>query len=427
MKGRIFKNIAWLFFDKILRIFGGLVIGVWVARYLGPKNFGVLNYAMAFAAFFSFASDLGLPSILVRELSLEKRDPFELLGTSLLLKIIGGIVATTFVFISIIVVKRNDRLTMIVTTIISLIYIFKSFDVIEYYFQSMILSKYTVIARNCSFLISSIFKIILIYNKASVIYFALAVLVDIIIGSIFLNLIYNFKQMKFFNWKFSKEIAVYLLKNGWPLMLSTFLITVYVKIDQLMIDRFMDMESVGLYSVAVRLCTSWYFIPSIVISTLMPYFIKIRENNKVLFFLRLKQIHSIMIWLGIFAGVFTILFGKDIIIILFGDEYTQSYNALVLNIWSGIFISIGYAGNLWIISGNLQIYRFIGTSISVVLNIIGNIILIPQMGITGAALATLLTHFIGTCITPLFFKEIRYYAVLSMKSIIPFYLLKGLK
>lgn len=418
---KIFNNISWLFFDKVLRIFGGLVIGVWVARYLGPEKYGILNYSLAFIAFFSFFSDLGLNTIVIRELTKKSILQEKLLGTAFALKLIGAFFAIFFSIVTINIVKNNDFNVKVMVSLASLCYIFQSFDVIDYLFQSEVMSKNVVIARNGGFLFASLAKILLIVFRMNVFYFAIAFIIETLISALLMISIYLKKKSSIRLWKYDKIVAMNLLGYSWPLMVSLFLITIYIRIDQIMIESFLDMSQVGLYSVAVRLCTSWYFVPSIIISSFMPYFLKIKEQNYQLFKYRLRQINSLMIWVGIAAGICSLLFGKQIIVMLFGYEYVDSFGALSFNIWAGIFISLGYASNLWVISENLQIYRLIGTSISVVVNIIGNYFLIPVHGIAGAALATLITQIVATWITPLFFKDIRYFTVLSIKSIVPIF------
>ena len=420
------ENMIWLFADKMVRIFGGLVIGVWVARYLGPENYGIFNYAIAFSAFFSFLSDLGLNAIVVRELTKKNINYGYLMGTAFGLKLFGALIMIFVCSIAAFSIKRNEPVVMWGIIVYSLSYLFHAFDVIDYNFQSNVLSKYTVIARNLSFVITSLIKIVFIILHFSVICFITASIIEIAISGLTSVLIYSRINENKEKWKIDRKLSKVLLKNSWPLMLSMFLITIYVKIDQVMIDAFLDITKVGIYSVAVRLCTSWYFVPALITTTFMPYFIKLKETNINLFNKRLMQIQSAIIWLGITVGIGTMIFGKIIIIKMFGYEYIEAYTALSLNIWAGIFVSLGYISNFWVISGNLQIYRMVGAIISVSINVIGNYLLIPKFGITGAAMSTLGTQIIATWFAPLIFKEIRGYIIMSIKALCPVYLL-GIK
>ena len=423
-KIKLLKNISWLFFDKVLRIFGGLFVGIWVARYLGPSDFGILNYAMAYTALFMLFVKLGLDQIVVREIVKNVKLTNYLLGTAFGLKLMGSIIAITSVYFSLFFVE-TDSITKVVIFIISAGFILQSVDVIDYYYQSQVLSKYVVISRNSAFILSSSLKIYLILSKFSVLYFAMAGVVDLALAGIFLLVIYNSIGGKILDWKFSKKLAIRLMRFSWPLALSVFLISIHLKVDQIMIGNMISVEQVGIYSVAVKLAEAWLFIPIIIVSTLMPYFINLRETNHDLYNYRLMQLYSLMFWMGVFVGVLITIFGKDLIEILFGKAYVEAYAALVFNIWAGIFTAQSGAKGIWVISENKQIYRVVLNTIAVIINISLNVILIPIYGINGAAISTLLTRFLNNWVAPLFIKAYRKNTWVSIQSVNPWYVYRN--
>ncbi|MDC0357680.1 flippase [Oligoflexia bacterium] len=423
MKNKILKNISWLFFDKIIRLFGGLLVGVWVARYLGPEDFGRLSYAAAFVAFFSFMSNLGLNSIVVREIAKGKDVYYKIVGTSFYLKLFGGLLACTTAILCIMFAQKDATTIQCIVVLLALGYLFQSLDIIDYSFQANILSKYVVLARDGAFLVSSILKVLFIILKFEVIYFALAVLLDIFLASLFLIVFYTRTGNSVRLWKYDQTIAKKLLRFSWPLMFSVLFITIYMKIDQVMIEHLLGIKEVGIYSVAVNISEAWYFIPAIIVSSLMPYFVKLKDVDYDRYTYRIQQVYTIMIWMGILIGLLAVFFGKEAIILIFGIEYKNAYEALYINIWTGIFVSLGVASSLILISENLQIYQLISAIILIVVNVTGNWFIIPYWGITGAAITTLVTQGVGLLIIPLFFKPIRKITILSLKSVLPFYLL----
>jgi len=425
-KNKLLKNISWLFFDKIIRILGGLFVGVWVARYLGPNDFGILNYAMAYTAFFILFVKLGLDKIIIREIVIKPKLTDYLLGTAFALKLAGSVVAIISIYISFYFID-TDTVTKIAIFIVSAGFILQSIDVIDYFYQSQVLSKYVVIARNSAFILSSLLKVYFIVNKYSVLYFVLAGTIDLVFAGIFLTIIYKKTGGKILKWKFSKKIAIKLLKSSWPLALSSFLIAIYMKIDQVMIGNMLDAEQLGVYSVAVRLSEFWLFMPTIIISTFMPYFIKLREMDKQFYYQRLMQLYSFMFWMGIFVGTVTFIYGKVIITLLYGEAYSGAYSALVFNIWSGAAISQGFARGIWLIGEDLQKYRLYGNIIAVLLNVLLNIILIPKYGIAGAAIATLLTQSLGPWVFSFLWKPLRASTWAMIKSMNPKYLISTRK
>ncbi|MFH1457012.1 MAG: flippase [Patescibacteria group bacterium] len=415
MKKKVYiKNIAWLLADKGINIFGGLLVGVWVARYLGPTDYGVLNYAIAFAAFFSFFSRLGLNEIVVRELSKKPEKQHEIISTAFFMKLFGSVVAVILIMFILFLTNSGDKVLLVATFFIALGYIVKSLDVVDYYYQAKVLSKYVVVSRNIAYLITISLQVFFILKEFSVEYFALA--------SFFMFVIYLKREKGIKKWTFNKQLAKKLFKYSWPLMISTFLILIHMRVDQVMIGAFLGKAELGIYSVSVRLVELWYIIPTLLVSTLMPYFIRIREINKKLYNLRLVQFYSIMFWMGIFVGVGALLFGQQLIILLYGEAYQGAYKALVFNIWAIIFVSQALARSIWIIAENHQKYRLYNNIIAVIVNIVLNIVLIPKMGISGAAIATFLTQFLGTWLFTLLFKPIRKSTFSLMKSVYPGFL-----
>lgn len=422
MKQKLLKNISWLFFDKIIRIFGGLIVGIWVARYLGPSNFGILNYALAYTALFMLFVNLGLDEIMVREIVKNSKFTNYLMGTAFGLKLIGSIIAIILIYVSLYFIEI-DNLTKIVIFVMSIVFIFQAFDVIDYFYQSKILSKYVVVARSSAFVLSSLLKVYLILYNYSVLYFAVVNIADIALGSFFLVIIYTRTGHSIKRWKFSVKIALKLLKFSWPLALSVFLISIHTRIDQIMIGNMLNIEQVGIYSVAVRLAEFWIFIPSILVNTLMPYFVNLREINNKLYHDRLIQLYSLMFWMGAFVGVFAIIWGKDIIRLLYGEAYVGAYSALMFNIWTGIFISQAIARGIWMINENLQVYRIYNNVLAIITNVSLNVVLIPKYGIEGAAIASFISIGLGTWVYSLLFAAMRKSTLAMITSILPINLL----
>ncbi len=197
-----------------------------------------------------------------------------------------------------------------------------------------------------------------------------------------------------------------------------------MKIDQIMIGSMLNNVQLGVYSVAVKLSEYWYFIPAIIVRTLMPYFVNLRESNKELYRFRLMQLYSLMFWMGISVGLLVLIFGESIIRLLYGDVYIEAYRPLMFNIWSGVFIAQALARGIWIVSEDLQLYVFIANIVAVIINIILNLILIHRLGIAGAAIATLITRFITNLVMPIAITPYRDNTILSIKCINPFYVYK---
>ena len=393
---KYFANTSWLFGEKILRMVVGIFVGIWVARYLGPEQFGLFSYAGSFVGLFTAIATLGLDGIVIRELVKDENRRDELIGTAFWLKVMGafGVLAILAIAVQF---TSNDQYTNILIFIIASATIFQSFNVIDFYFQSKVLSKYVVYANIISLFISSIVKIALILYEAPLIAFAWVVLFDSFVlacGFIYFY-IKNNSTFKIQILEFKKETAISLLKDSWPLILSGIAIMIYVKIDQVMIMQILDAEAVGQYAAAVRLSEAWYFIPMVIASSLFPAIINAKKQSEELYYSRLQKFYSLMLWIAIVIALPMTFFSDWVVNLLYGEQYNQAGNVLMIHIWAGVFVFLGVASGKWLLSENLQIFSTINTAIGAISNIVLNLILIPRFGVEGAAWATVISYAIS--------------------------------
>ena len=389
---KYFKNTAWLVSEKLIRIFSTLLVGVWVVRYLGPTNYGILAYAQSFVALFAIIATLGLDSIVIRELVKDKTKRDKLMGTAFWLKLIGafGVLAILAVAVNF---TSNDYFINIMVFIIASGIIFQSFNVIDLYFQSKVMSRYVVYVNMITLLITSLVKIALIFINAPLIAFAWIALFDSFIIAIgFLYIYIKYSKFKIQNLKFKRETATSLLRESWPLLLSGIVITIYMKIDQIMIKEILGNEAVGQYAAAVKLSEAWYFIPTVIVSSIFPAIINAKKKSKKLYYDRLQKLYDLMVWIA-FAIAIPMTFLSDWLVnLLYGSEYSQAGSVLVIHIWTAVFVFLGVASSKWFIVENLQLLSFWRSFTGVIVNLILNYILIPKYGIQGAAVSTLFSQ-----------------------------------
>lgn len=414
---KYFLNTSWLFFERIIGMVVTLFVGVYVARYLGPSNFGLLSYAGSFVGLFAGIATLGLDSILVRELVKDEKKRDELLGTTFVLKIIGSILVLTIIAIAI-RFTDNKNFTNLLIFIIAIGTIFQSFNVINFYFQAKVLSKYTVYAQIFSSIICAAIKLVLIYFNMSLIYFVIVSLLQGVILASGLIVMYIKQKSSLFKWRPNFDLARKLLKDSWPLMLSGIAISIYMKIDQVMIKNMLDAKAVGNYAVAVRLSEVWYFIPMAITNSLFPAIINAKKVSEKLYYDRLQKLYDLMVIFAISIIIPTMFLSNFMISLLFGEQYNQAASVLSIYIWALFFVSLGVARSNWILSENLQRYALIYLSIGVISNILLNLLLIPQFGISGAAFATLISQMLSSYFCACLFKKTRPAFFMQTKSIL---------
>ena len=403
---RYFANTSWMFAEQILRMVAGLLVGIWVARYLGPKQFGVFSYAIAFASLFSSIAKLGLDGIVVRDLVKEPELRDVYLGTAFWLKLMGALLMLGVVTITM-QLTSSDPLTNLYILIIASGAVFQSFEVVDFYFQSKVLSKFVSICKMTQLLISSLLKLYFIFTGAELIYFVLITLVDQVTLSLSLYIAYRFQKLGSFYEHFNKEIAKQLLKDSWPLIFTGLVIIIYMRIDQIMIKEMLGEREVGLFSAAVRLSEVWYFIPVIISSSLFPSIVNAKKISEELYLGRLQHLYAVMIWVAIIIALLLTFVSNWVVTLLFGEAYREAGQVLAIHIWAGVFVFIGVASSKWFLSEGLQRYLTINTVAGAILNIVLNLFLIPRYGIYGSAIATVISQALASYLMNIVFRRTR--------------------
>lgn len=414
---KILINAGWLFFDRILRMGMGLVVGVWVARYLGADQFGLLNYAYAIVALFSAIATLGLNNIVVRDIVNHSAEEKNTLGTAFFLQLIGGFLGFFLATVTVWFLRPDDSNVLSTVAIIAFSLVFKSTDVVRYWFEAKVQSKYVVWVENIAFVVFSLVKVFLILSGAPFIYFVWVVFAESFMVAALLLMVYASKNNSPFNWRFHYVRAKSLLLDSWPLILSGLATMLYMRIDQVMLGQMLGDKSVGLYSAAARISEVWYFIPMALVSSVFPGIVKLKKDNEGLYFSRLQKLYDFLIPLAIFVAVVISFFSGFIMEKLYGGGYSGAESILSIQVWAGVFVTMGVARGPWVIAEGLQRYTYRYIGIAMVVNIVGNSLLIPMYGPTGAAISSIMAQATTAMVAPCLFKETRVSVRMFLKSI----------
>lgn len=403
----------------------GLFVGVWVARYLGPEQFGLWSYAIAFTSLFSAFASFGIDSIVVRELVKNPERQNELLGTAFVLKLIGGTLTLLIAIVAILLLRNGDTLTLWMVAISAAGFIFQSFNVIEFYFQARVRSKYTVLAASSAFIFVTIVKVILILSFAPLILFAWVGLIEVGLTSLFLIVSYKKDHNNICSWSCNKSTAISLMKNGWPLVFSSLAIMIQARVDQVMLGDMIGNAEVGQYSAAMRLIEVFSFLPTIIVSTLSPYITKAKLISETLYHERLLEIYRLMFILFLVVAIPIYFWGGEFVLFVFGDEYKRAGGLLSLFAIRLFFANFGVAKSLFTVNESLFKYALITAVIGAIVNILGNYLLIPYYGAEGAIISTIISFSITIFMVDLFYTPTRLNFYLMVYAVfIPYKLIR---
>lgn len=382
-------NSSWLLLDKLVRIGIGLVVGVWLARYLGPERFGQFNFAIAFVALFSPIAILGLDGIVVRELVRHPENRLEILGSAFALKMAGGLLAFALALTAILGVRPQDESSQWLVGVISAGMIFQAFDIADLWFQSKVQSKYSVLAKNGAFLVLTVAKVWLILSQAEVIAFAWVSTAELTLGAVGLIMAFRSRGNRWLELRPTWAAARRLMRESWPLFLSSLGAMLYMRVDQVMLAQMVGEREVGLYSAAVRLSELWYLVPPVIVSSVMPFLAEARTRSESVYYQRLQQLFTLLIRVSLLVAIPISLLATPLTSLIFGSAYEASGSILAVHIWSVVFVFMSAGTTPWIINEKLAKLALYQTSLGAVLNIGLNLYLIPRHGAIGAAIATI--------------------------------------
>jgi len=404
---KIVDNIGWLFFDKVLRMGVGLLVGVWVARYLGPEQFGLFSFAAAFIGLFGAVAGLGLQSIVVRDIVRDPASKEETLGTAAALQLVGGLLAYGLILGVIFWLRPDDALAKVLVAILGSMMLFKASEVAGYWFESQVLSKYTVWVQNGSFLVFAGVKVGLILNNASLIAFAWATMAEALLVALLMLAMFGLRGQGMLKLRVSLDRAIVLLTDSWPLLLSGLAIMVYVRIDQIMLGQMLGDEAVGIYSAATRISEIWYFIPVMVVASAFPAILETKKGSEILYYKRMQSLYDLMVLIAVVVALPITLFSNQIMTLIFGDSYVLSGHVLAIHVWGAVFVFLGVASSNWFITEGRQILLFYKAALGAFSNVVLNLILIPNYGVLGASWATLISYALADFVFDLINKEAR--------------------
>jgi polysaccharide transporter, PST family len=416
----VIKNIGWLFFDRVLRMGVGMYVTLCIARYLGSSQFGTFNYATAFATIFLPVATLGLDVTVVHRLVNNTSSKGRILSTVFWLRCLGSLLSILLAVCGIFVFRHNDSITILLVAVLAVAGIFQPFDTIDIWFQSQLQSKYTVFAKNTAFILSALYRVILIQNQAPLMAFAVAGLIEAGLGALGLAILFKIKgnSTRFLEW--DSSLAKKLIKEGFPLILSGLSVMIYVKIDQVMLGEMIGENAVGIYSAAARISEVWYFIPVAVASSVSPAIYAAKKIGEGVYYERIKHFIRSMFLMSIVIAVPMTFLSGYVIEALFGSEYIEAGPILSIHIWAAVFVFTGVATSPWFVAEELTSLSFQRTFLGCVTNVILNLLLIPYYQGIGSAIATVVSYAMSGFFAHVIYPSTRKLFLIQLKALLIF-------
>lgn len=389
---KVITNICWLASERVFRMAVGFLTLAWTARFLGVVQFGALNYALAFIAIFSPLAQLASDQITFRDLVNSPENKEKILGTSFLIKTLAGFSIFFLSAISIFLLRNDETLIISLVIITGGSVFFGGFSVVELWFQSQVDARYTIWARNSTFILSTILRILLLKLEASIEYFAWLIFIESLLNSVGFIIVFNLAGYNMLAWRFDWKIARDLMAVSFPLIFSTLAIVIYMRIDQVMLGQLASAQAVGTYSAAVKLSEIWPFASTIIVKSLAPSIIAAKKISERVYYSKIQRLCNFQALLVYCVAIPMSFLSKPFVILVFGEEYAPAGIVLSIHIWSSMFLFLGYVKEVWITTEEITWFAFIFTIVGAILNVFLNWLLIPHYREVGAAIATVFSY-----------------------------------
>lgn len=425
-ENRVVKNATWIIACKVAQSILQFIIGMISARYLGTSNYGVINYAASVVAFVLPFMKLGFDAILVHELVESPEKEGEIMGTSLTLNIFSSLVCMLGVFGFISLANAGQTEKIIVCILYSISVFCAALEMMQYWFQYKLQSKYSSIVMLLAYLVVSAYKIFLLITAKSVTWFAISHAIEYGIIGASLIVIYIKKggQRLSFSW----ERAGKMLSKSKHYILASLMVVVIQNTDHVMLS-FMDSDAAtGIYSAAVTCMVVVQFVYIAIVDSFRPVILSEKKAGNIASYEKsVSRLYSIILYLMIAQCIVFFIFSNLIVKILYGEDYAESATVLRYLVFYYVFAGMGLVRNVWILAEGKQNYLWIINLSGALLNVALNAVLIPFMGANGAALASLATQFFANFILGFIIKPMRKNNELMLKGLNPKFLIKESK
>ncbi len=425
IKSKIINNAKWIIVCRVIQAILQLVVGMLCARYLGPANYGIINYASSVVAFVLPLMQLGLQATLVQEFIENPQREGKIMGTALVLDLISSVACVILVGAFVSIANFRETETIIVCIIYSFSLIFRAFELFQYWFQYKLLSKFPSIVMLCAYLVVSLYRIFLLITSKSIFWFAVVNSLDY--GLIGLALVIIYRKLSDQRLSFSFSLVGSLLSRSKYYILSSMMVTLFHNTDHIMLKLISGDEENGFYTAAITSAAVLQFVYTAIVDSMRPVILSCKKEGSPDYEKNISRLYCVTTYMGLIQALGFTIFAKLIIWILYGEAYFPSISVLQILVWYIAFSYMGTVRNIWILAEGKQSILWKINLTGALLNIIVNAFLIPVWGAIGAAVASLATQIFSNFILGFIIKPLRENNRLLIKGFNPKLLLDVIK
>lgn len=412
MRTKIFKNILYQIADRAFTLGLNLILLLVLTRNLSLQKFGNLNLIQSYIQGFLLFTDLGINTLVLRELSAHKQSHSWVIKRMLTLKLLISLIIYVVTVASILSLNYDSELTLGLI-LYSLVLLLTPLDVITSWFQAELLGRALVWTNTGSLFVGTLASLLVLWMGGSLLEFVLVLLFQALLryGLVYLIFVRHKMQLGLaFDLPYSWQV----LKQAIPLSLAVLVITFSTNITLVLLSKTGGPEEVALYAAGSRFNTILLFLPEAILTAIFPvmvnYYNQDNEATRTKFEDISNKLTYYFILLALPLGIITTIFAAPIMFLVFGSKYQSGTGVLQIIIWYVVIMFIGLPGGRVLLAANRQKINATAQIIASGFFLVLGFSLVPALKSSGLALIQVV--FITIVVS---FQEIYVYRRLKIK------------
>lgn len=394
----VIANSGWLLVDRLFRLTLGVLVGAWVARYLGPSLYGQLAYVLAIVVIFQALAGLGLDGVAVRDIAQQPHRAARILGTVFRLRLAAGALGWASVMLMVWALRPDDHTALGLAALLGGSLVLVAAETVDIWLQSRSRSRLTVGPRAIGYIVIALVKVALILNSAPLWAFAAAMLGDFVLAAVALWVAYR-REPVAERWSWDYTLVHRTLAESWPLLLSGLSVMIYMRVDQLMLRELAGETELGLYSAILPFSQAWHVIPLTLCASALPRLAQLHRDDPRAYQRRLGQLFAFAAWGGGAVAAITAFAAPWLVDSLLGSAYAPAVEALRWHALTNVFVFLGVVQGLAIVNERTPKISLLKTLCGAVVSVLVNWILIPHWGAVGAACAAIAAYLVSAVLS----------------------------
>jgi O-antigen/teichoic acid export membrane protein len=385
------RNTLWLLVDKGLRFLLNFFFTVFLFKKFTVVEVGYYYYVLSLVSIFSVVASLGIQDLIIKHFKSGVHTSSYLIVNNFKL-----LFASSFISLLLLIITAfflvQESMVFSLLLLQGLTIFIRPFEVVQFYLDSEVNSKQYLRPLAAVGVLISVIKIASLFVCQSLYIIIALNVVELVLAGILLFLLAKINVVvadlggpiiDFFKSSFRESLPFFIMA------VATML---YVRIDTFMVEKFLGFEELGYYSAAIKLSEIWYVFPMILSTSVFPRLLeKSSEENSVFVNYFQFWLNSV-VKLSLVVIALYILLGDFIILKLYGEEFLRVGLTLKIHIWSLLAVSFGVISSKWYIINNMPMFLLYRSILGLLTNVILNLFLIPEYGISGAAVSTVISY-----------------------------------